>query len=77
MGDCHVRILRASAPVQAVAGRLEVDEQSWELFPAPALTTVFSSSGVADKREETSLVPEIELHNKLKGSLEAPLLPLL
>lgn len=32
---------------------------------------------MADKREETSLIPEIKLHNKLKRSLEAPLLPLL
>lgn len=54
-----------------------MDEQSSEQFPALPLTTLFSSSGAADKREETSLIPEIKLHNKLKRSLEAPLLPLL
>lgn len=32
---------------------------------------------MVDKREETSLVPEIKLHNKLKCSLKALLLPLL
>lgn len=37
-------------PFRRVQGRLEVDEQSWELFPAPPLTTLFSSSGVVGSR---------------------------
>lgn len=71
--------LKAQLPFSRVhQGRVEVDETILEAVSSSgSYNSVFflwDGRLIVDKREETSLVPEIKLQNKLKCSLKALLL---